>query len=357
MAPLPAALSAIPSYPLLYPNYTLQITPLTRLTAHLSPATGPSLYMCHEHTNSPLGFGGNKIRKFEFLIPPILASVPRPTVLVTTGGVQSNRQRAVASICSKLGLKCAHVPSDDKILESQLDRKCYSEAGNVQLSRLLGAEIFPESTDKGTVMDELRKRGEVPYLLSSGSFSSELGGLGYAKWAFELDNWESKNGVLFTAIVVACSSGSTMAGMIAGFKYLSRRLMTNGSRYKREMKVIWGVDDGFGQPKNTAKDSVMQVAKRTGKLIGLSEEDITEDDINIDTRFGVEDYGRCDDQTLKTIQLVARLEGIVLDPVYTGKAAAGLIGLVNEGQFEPTDNILFVHTGGQTVLSAFPEIS
>lgn len=286
-----------------------------------------------------------------------MPTVPRTTILVTTGGIQSNHQRAVASICARLALKCAHIPSDNLMLGNplHLDREAYSKAGNVQLSRLLGAEIFPNGTEKSIVMDELRGRGEVPYWVPSGNMGNELGGLGYAKWAFELDEWESTNGIHFTAIVVACASGSTMGGMIAGFKYLSRKSMADGSAV-REMKVIWGVDDGLGQPDSGSKDSVIRIAQRTGKLIGLVDKDITEDDVHIDTRFNVADYGKCDDQTLKTIRLVARLEGLILDPVYTGKAATGMIGLVNEGRFGHMDNILFVHTGGQMVLSAFPEV-
>lgn len=255
-----------------------------------------------------------------------------------------------------MGLKCAHVPDDNGVLESQIQGKNYSEAGNVQLTRLLGAEIFPNGTKRDVVMEELRNRGEVPYWVPSGNFGNKLGGLGYAKWAFELDEWESMNGIHFTAIVVACSSGTTLGGMIAGFKYLSKMPMGDRSAHTREMKRIWGVDDGLGQLESHAEDSVMQIARRTGQLIGLAEEDITENDINIDTRFGADDYGKCNGQTLKAIQLVARLEGIALDPVYTGKAGAGLIGLVKEGSFRDTDKILFVHTGGQMAMSAFPGV-
>ena len=368
---IPPRFSSIPFYPLLYPGYSLQIQPLPRFTAHIAskkakPSFTPAVYICREDTNSGLSFGGNKIRKLEYLIPDIIPpntnnNTAPVTTLVTTGGIQSNHQRAVAAVAAHLGLKCVLVPQNLVARKDQFDEAVYQTGGNVQLTKLLGAEVLPVKEklvgkEVDDLLKELRSTGEVPYWIPSGSSTHAKGGLGYAKWAFELEAWESKNKIRFSTIVVACASGSTLGGMIAGFKYIEKQSFVDGVAVARRGKKVVGVDVWASEDENQGKQKVLEIARRTGLLIGLEEGDIVEKDVIIERRWNAGSYGRCDEKTREAMRVLARTEGILTDPVYTGKAAAGLIGIVGEEEFVEGDNVLFVHTGGQAALCAYPGV-
>ncbi|KAG9239852.1 1-aminocyclopropane-1-carboxylate deaminase [Calycina marina] len=375
MDPLPHPFSTIPYYSLLYPDYTLQIQSLNRFTKELAgnndkPSSMPTIYICREDTNSGLSFGGNKIRKLEYLVPDIISPSfdsngnnmkSSITTLVTTGGIQSNHQRAVAAVAAHLGLKCVLVPQNMVAEKHQIDNKAYQESGNVQLTKLLGAEILPTwgslgDADVEAVLKELRDKGEVPYWIPSGSSTHEKGGLGFARWAFELHAWEQKNQKEFNTIVVTCASGSTLGGMIAGFRYLEKKIAVEDSTNLRKSRRIIGIDAWAAEDENYGKNRVLETARRTGLMIGLKEEDITKKDVIIERRWNAGSYGRCNEETVEAMEILARTEGVLTDPVYTGKSVAGIIGMVKEGNFLQDDNLLFVHTGGQMVMSAYPGI-
>jgi len=356
MVSLPKPFDSIEKVDLLFPQPP-QVQSLRRLTAHLASEyadSPPHLYMCREDCNSYIGFGGNKVRKLEYVIVDVLSS--GATTIVTTGGIQSNHQRAVAATAASLGLKCVLVPRN-AVAESDMGSGAlgaYRSSGNVQLTQLLGAEIMPVGRDKDEVLKELSERGEKPYWIPSGSSLHEKGGLGYARWAFEIEELERRTGKYFHTIIATSASGSTLGGMVAGFKCAQILGDQDTSEQSGGRRLI-GIA-AFAKEGDETAQTVLKVAKTTASLIGLKETDISMDDFKIDLRFNAGAYGRCDEKTLKAIKLMAQLEGVVMDPVYTGKMTAGVIDMFRSGEFEKDENILMVHTGGQVALAAYPDV-
>jgi 1-aminocyclopropane-1-carboxylate deaminase len=200
-------------------------------------------------------------------------------------------------------------------------------------------------------MKELSSRGETPYWIPSGASTHPLGGLGYARFAFELAEQEQERDVHFDTIILPCASGSTLGGMIAGFKLVETTL-AEGTRKQR--KII-GVD-AFAGPPGDSETRILQIARAAATKIGLQESDIQESDVEIDMRWNAGTYGFVDERTQEALKLMARLEGILTDPVYTGKALAGMIGKARLGEFKGCSNVLFIHTGGVPALSAYPNV-
>ena len=212
-------ISDFPRYPLTFgPS---PVHPLERLTAHLG---GAKVWAKREDCNSGLAFGGNKTRKLEYLVPDALAQ--GATHLVSIGGVQSNHTRQVAAVAAKLGLTAR------LIQESWVDwpDSVNDRVGNILLSRIMGAEVelveagfgigFKSSWE--TALDDVRAHGGVPYAIPAGASDHRLGGLGFARWADEVATQERELGVFFDTIIVCSVTGSTQAGMIAGFAALLR---------------------------------------------------------------------------------------------------------------------------------------
>jgi 1-aminocyclopropane-1-carboxylate deaminase len=181
--------------------------------------------------------------------------------------------------------------------------------------------------------------------IPSGASTHPLGGLGYARFAFELAAQEKDMDIFFDTIIVSCASGSTLGGIIAGFKLLSK----SGGKARKVIGI-----DAFADEVGKSATSVLQIAKKTALKIGLLESDILPENVVIDERWNAGSYGFVDDKTEEAIKLMARVEGILIDPVYTGKAFAGLIGKARSGEFVESQNVLFVHTGGVPSLSAYP---
>lgn len=223
------------------------------------------------------------------------------------------------------------------------DAECYSKLGNIQLNSILAAETLPPGTDPDEAMQRLTKEGRKPYWIPVGASQHPVGGFGYARWALQLTEWEKDNNVRFDAIVTACGGGSTLAGMVVGHKIAggSRRLV--GIAIKAESSDVGG-------------KTVLTIAERTAKNLSLPTTIVSKDDFIIDDRFHCGAYGRYDEGTVEAIQTVAETEGILLDPVYTGKAMAGVLSGIRSGEFDGCKNILFVHTGGQSVMSAYPTL-
>ena len=328
-------LDAFPRQPLLFgPS---PIHPLDRLTAHLD---GARLWAKRDDVNSGLAFGGNKTRKLEYLVADALEK--GCDTLVSIGGVQSNHTRQVAAVAAHLGLGCVLVQ------ESWVDWPDvgYDRVGNIQLSRIMGADVrlvqagfgigFKESWEQA--LADVEGAGGKPYAIPAGASDHELGGLGFASWAQEVAEQERQLGVFFDTVVVCSVTGSTQAGMIAGF-----------AAQETERRVI-GID-GSARPAET-REQVARIARRTAELIEVGRE-LRDDEIVLDDRYHAGTYGIPDETTLEAIRTAGRLEGMITDPVYEGKSMAGMIDLVSRGEIEKGSNVLYAHLGGQPALSAY----
>jgi 1-aminocyclopropane-1-carboxylate deaminase len=310
---------------------------LERLTAHLG---GASLWAKRDDCNSGLAYGGNKTRKLEYLVADALAQ--GCDTLVSIGGIQSNHTRQVAAVAARLGLKAV------LIQESWVDWPdvVYDRVGNIQLSRLMGADVrlvrsefgigFKESWEQA--ISDIEGSGGKPYAIPAGASDHPLGGLGFARWAQEVAQQEEELGVFFDTIVVCSVTGSTHAGMIAGFAA------------QEEQRRIIGID-GSARPQET-RDQVARIARATAALIEVGRE-LSEDEIVLDDRYHAGTYGIPDRVTLEAMGTAARLEGMITDPVYEGKSMAGMIDLVERGEIAKDSNVLYAHLGGQPALSAY----
>jgi 1-aminocyclopropane-1-carboxylate deaminase len=313
------------------------VHPLERLTAHLG---GASIWAKRDDCNSGLAYGGNKLRKLEYLVADALAQ--GCDTLVSIGGVQSNHTRQVAAAAARTGMRCVLVQ------ESWVDWPdvVYDRVGNIQLSRIMGADVrlvqagfgigFKESWEQA--LADVAAAGGKPYAIPAGASDHPLGGLGFAGWAAELEQQERALGVFFDTIVVCSVTGSTQAGMIAGF-----------AAQGRERRVI-GID-GSARPAAT-RDQVARIARATAALIGL-ERPLREQEIVLDDRYHAGTYGIPDERTLDAIRLAGRLEGMLTDPVYEGKSMAATIDLVASGEIARDSTVLYAHLGGQPALSAY----
>ena len=328
-------LDSFPRYPLTFgPS---PVHPLERLTAHLG---GPRIWAKRDDCNSGLAYGGNKVRKLEYLVAEALAQ--RCDTLVSIGGVQSNHTRQVAATAARLGMRCV------LIQESWVDwpDAVYDRVGNILLSRILGADVrlvqagfgigFKESWERA--IQEIEASGGKPYAIPAGASDHPLGGLGFARWAQEVEQQERELGVFFDTVIVCSVTGSTQAGMIAGF-----------AGQGRARRVI-GID-GSAKAKET-HEQVARIARRTAELIGVGRE-LRDDEIILDDRYHAGTYGIPDERTLDAIRLAARLEGMITDPVYEGKSMAGLIDLVRRGEIERGSTVLYAHLGGQPALNGY----
>ena len=312
------------------------IEPMNRLSEHLG---GPNLYIKRDDCTG-LASGGNKTRKLEFLVGEALAE--NADMLVTQGAVQSNHVRQTSAAACRFGLKChavleRRVPGRDQLYESN---------GNVFLDSLFGAtfEFHAAGPDMNAVAaaaaDRLRKDGHRPYFIPGGG-SNATGALGYAYCAQEIAGQSAGAGIDFQWLVTATGSAGTQAGLVAGLTTVGCDIPVMGISVR--------------QPREPQVSSVRKLAGLTlAKLQGPA---IPASKILVDDGYVGEGYGIPAASTLEAITLAARMEGILLDPVYSGKGMAGLIGLVRQNFFKASDNVLFLHTGGMSALFAYaPQI-
>jgi 1-aminocyclopropane-1-carboxylate deaminase len=329
-------LARFPRHPLTFGPTPLE--PLPRLSAHLGG--GIEIWAKREDCNSGLAFGGNKIRKLEYLVPDILAQ--GCDTLVSIGGVQSNHTRQVAAVAAKLGLKCHLIQGSWVDWPDGL----YDRTGNLQLSRILGAAIEFSREDFSIALKEswqraveaVRRAGGKPYGIPAGASDHPLGGLGYAGFVEELCAQERALGFQFDAIITASGSGSTQAGMVAGF-----------AEKDRARQVI-GIDI-TARPTET-RAMVKRIAERTAQMLGLKRA-IGDEDIVLVEDYAYPAYGLPSAETLDAIRLVGRLEGLITDPVYEGKSMQAMIDMVRAGRFPAGARLLYVHLGGAPALSAY----
>ncbi|MEV6741855.1 1-aminocyclopropane-1-carboxylate deaminase [Streptomyces sp. NPDC051104] len=317
------------------------IHPLQRLTARLG---GASLWAKREDCNSGIAYGGNKTRKLEYLVADALAQ--GCDTLVSIGGVQSNHTRQVAAVAARVGLKCVLVQ------ESWVDwpDSVYDKVGNILVSRLAGADVrlvragfgigFKESWEQA--LREVEEAGGKPYAIPAGASDHPLGGLGFANWAYEVAEQERESDLFFDTVIVCSVTGSTQAGMIAGFRALEEA----GGRPRRVIGI-----DASAEPTRT-REQITRIARATGQLIGV-ETELTEADVELDERYHAGTYGIPDERTLEAMRLAARTEGMVTDPVYEGKSMAGLVDLVSRREIGRDSTVLYAHLGGQPALNAY----
>ncbi|KAJ5182959.1 hypothetical protein N7492_000575 [Penicillium capsulatum] len=383
---LPELFSHIPRHPILY-THPSPIHPLPTLS---TPQPRISVFAKREDQSAPLACAGNKYRKLEYIVPDILSNnptyhhhenhptphpLPSPaTILVTEGAVQSNHTVQVAGLARTLGLRALVLlhKGTGGGLGATTDKPAFLRSGNVQINHLLGADVRvlnegdPLAADASPVLAELRARGERPYWIPGGASLHPLGGLGYARAAFEIASQEARMELpgtgRFDFIFVACGSGSTVAGLIAGFKLLEKSGAGSSSGAARQ---VIGVLNSPTKPRGYHEERVLRFARRAGGMIGLADGDIGMEDVRLEDRVVGTAYGVLDVDAKRTLETMAQSEALVLDPVYTVKVARGMMQWLQEAEIKEYArqhgldqmNVLFIHTGGQASLGAYADIS
>lgn len=319
-------------------RYTAGATPIEFLPNLTKELGGPRIHIKRDDLLG-LTSGGNKTRKLEFLMADALAK--GADTIITTGAVQSNHCRLTLSAAVKEGLKC-HLLLEERVEGS------YSEdaSGNNFLFRLLGAASItpvPGGTDLMARMKEMAEKviadGGTPYIVPGGG-SNALGALGYVACAEEILAQSFESGLDIDHVVCSSGSGGTHAGLVAGFHGNQSGIPITGISVRAAK-----------EPQET---KILDLAQQTSQLAG-AELEIPSDQVLVRDDFVGAGYSLPTKEMTEAIQLFARTEGILLDPVYTGKTAAGLVGLIQEGAFDKDSDVLFIHTGGSPALYAYPD--
>ena len=323
-------------YPLTFGPTPIEFLP--RMTEALGGKV--QIYAKRDDCNSGLAFGGNKLRKLEYIVPDAIAS--NADTLVSIGGVQSNHTRRVAATAAKIGMKCvvvqeSWVPHEDAV---------YDRVGNILLTRLMGADsrIVPDGFDIGIrksweeAIQSVKDAGGKPYGIPAGASVHKYGGLGYVGFAEEVRKQEAELGFKFDYIIVCTVTGSTHAGMLVGFA-------ADG----RARKVI-GIDASVTPPQTKAQ--VLEIAQNTAKLVELGRK-VRDDEIVILNDYAYPAYGVPSHETNEAIRFAARTEAMITDPVYEGKSMQGMIDLVKKGYFPDGAKVLYAHLGGAPALNGY----
>jgi len=303
------------------------VHPLSRLSKVLG---GPQLFIKRDDQTG-LAIGGNKTRKLEFLLAEALAQGAK--TIITTGAPQSNHARQTAAAAAQLGLHCILFLQGPAPTEVQ---------GNLLLDQLLGAEIrwAAKETMELALEDlitELRNQGHSPYLIPYGG-SNALGALGYVTAMEELMIQAQQMNLPIDRIVCASSSGGTQAGLFVGAKVTG---------YSGQILGI-----SVNETQDQLRHKIIQLATGTATSLNINEQFLA-NDICVDDRYLGAGYAKVGELEREAIQLAARTEGLLLDPVYTGRAFGGLVDLIRRGEIKPKETILFWHTGGIPALFAF----
>jgi len=308
-------------------------TPIEHLKNISKYLGGPNIFVKRDDCTG-LATGGNKTRKLEFLIPDAIKN--KAELVVTVGAVQSNHARQTAAACTIMGLKCLI------ILEQRVKDppEAYMNSGNIFLDKLFGADIkicpknenFLEYSEK--VITDLKAKGTNVYFIPGGG-SNSIGALGYVECLNEIIKENNKYN--FSHIVHATGSSGTQAGLLAGRKYFNCNIPVIGICIRYD--------------KTTQENKVYMEAKKTCERLRCSILDKSE--VIVYDEYIGPGYGEPSDDMIEATKLLAKKEGILLDPVYSGKGFAGLIGLIKNKKFTKNDNVLFIHTGGAVSLSAY----
>ena len=311
-------------------------TPLELLPRLTEALGGPQIWMKRDDLTG-MGLGGNKVRKLEFLVGDALAR--GADHLVTQGAVQSNHVRQTAAVAAKLGLACTAV------LEHRIETNdsAYLNNGNVLLDRLLGCtiEYRPGGTDMQAAIEEVGARltasGARPYLIPGGG-SNAIGALGYAAVALELVTQANEQGLRIDRLVHATGSAGTQAGLVAGLHALSSPIRVLGI--------------GVRAPREKQEANVLRLAQATATHMGV-DRPVPAEAVEANCDYVGAGYGQPTPGMVEAVRMLAQLEGIFLDPVYSGKGMAGLMDLVRKGTFGPEENLVFLHTGGSSGLFGY----
>nr|WP_067293293.1 D-cysteine desulfhydrase [Marinobacterium profundum] len=311
-------------------------TPLEPMTNLSKALGGPNLWIKRDDCTGLAG-GGNKTRKLEFLMADAVEK--GADTIITQGATQSNHARQTVAAAAKLGMKC-HILLEDRTGSREVD---YNYNGNVMLDQLMDAPLtkFPAGTDMNAAMEELaeklRAEGKKPYIVPGGG-SNEIGALGYVNCALEMLNQANTAGLRIDSVVHGTGSAGTQAGLVTGFSGSNSQI------------PVLGI--GVRVPREQQETNVFRLAERTCEKLGIPGA-VKREDVVANCDYVGEGYGLPAASTLEAIELFARHEGILLDPVYSGKGAAGLIDLVRKGHFGKDDNVVFLHTGGSQALFGY----
>ncbi len=308
------------------------LEPLKALSRHLD---GPDIFVKRDDCTGLAG-GGNKTRKLEFLMADALDQ--GADTIVTVGATQSNHVRQTVAACAKLGLRA------EVLLEKAVVRDAdYASNGNVLLDHLMGATIHhcEPSADLNAegqaFADQLASDGRKTYFIPTGG-SSVVGALGYTGCATEILSQSADAGLDIDAIVVASGSQGTQAGLLVGLAAAEADIPVHGicvSRGRVELETL-----------------VHALAEKTAEYAGVKTP-ILRENVLCDDSYYPPGYGQPNDGMIEAVTLCARIEGLLLDPVYSGKAMAGLIDKIRGGTYKKGDTVIFIHTGGQVALHAY----
>jgi L-cysteate sulfo-lyase len=306
---------------------------MANLTALLG---GPRLWVKRDDCTG-LSTGGNKTRKLEYLMAEAIAA--RADVVITQGATQSNHARQTAAAAAKLGMKC-HILLEDRTGSTDPD---YTDNGNVLLDRLHGATVDRRSggsnmqQEMEQLAEQLKADGARPYVIPGGG-STPVGALGYVSAAMELASQAAARGLRMDYLVHATGSAGTQAGLVAGLHAINS-----------DTKLL-GI--GVRAPQEKQEAMVYDLACRTAEHMrmrgGIPRELVAANCDYVGAGYGLPTAGM-----LEAVEILARTEGLLLDPVYSGKGMAGLIDLIRKGYFKANDNVVFLHTGGSVALFGY----
>lgn len=311
------------------------LEPMDRLSEMLG---GPRLWVKRDDCTG-LSTGGNKTRKLEFLMAD--AQQKGADTIITQGATQSNHARQTAAAAAKLGMAC-HILLEDRTGSND---DSYILNGNVLLDRLHGATVSKRSggTDMNAEMEQLSdtllQQGKTPHIIPGGG-SNAIGALGYVNCARELVEQANGLGLEIDALVHATGSSGTQAGLVTGLAAIQSDIHLLGI--------------GVRAPQDKQESMVFELAQRTAQHLGMAE-DIARRDVRADCNYVGPGYGLPTDGMIAALKLLAETEGLLFDPVYSGKGLDGLIDLIRKGYFDGMSNVVFLHTGGSAALFGYPD--
>jgi L-cysteate sulfo-lyase len=316
-----------------YGHLPTALEPMKRLSAELK---GPNIWIKRDDCTGLAG-GGNKTRKLEFLMADALSH--GADCIITQGATQSNHARQTAAAAAKEGLAC-HIILEDRTGSDDAE---YNYNGNVLLNGLCGASqsYVAGGTDMPAALEgmavTLRKQGKTPYVIPGGG-SNPIGALGYVNAMQEIQQQLNDIALPVRELVHATGSAGTQAGLVAGSVGINSGI------------PILGI--GVRAPAPVQHRNVLTLAQATLDLLEVPVS-LRDDDVTVNCDYVGEGYGIPTPEALAAIEMLARTEGILLDPVYSAKGMAGLIDLIRRGRYEPSDNVIFLHTGGAQALFGY----
>ncbi len=317
-------------------------TPLDSLPQLSKRYSGHSLYLKRDDCTG-LAMGGNKARQLEFYLGDALSQ--GCDVVLSTGAVQSNYMRQLAAAAAKLGLEC-HIQLESRVQTTDRD---YLGSGNVLLDKLFGAQIhyfqvgedeFGADREIQSIAEDLSAGGKTPYIVPLAPVEKPKGALGYVAAAAELAQQLKTAKIDPDLIVVGSGSGLTHAGLLIGLRLMGLKTPLLGACVRRNAEV--------------QHPRIVGTCRKVEKMLGL-EEIITDDDVWVSDVALAPGYGQASDQVLGAISQMARCEGVLLDPVYSGKMASCTLQLIESGELENYQRIVMLHTGGTPALFAYRE--